>query len=175
MMEHDLGPEANITELAELAGLSRNRAKQILDTAKVKRDKYRKYPTKLALECLLAFKDSSRSSGHALSNMGNIDAHQNDHMMALAAARATAENARARKLELEVAAKEGRLIDRKDVETAALNFATILRNSLMGLPSRLCTTLAGRSADEIETILDDAMRDALANVADLDNYLFDDE
>ena len=175
MIEHDLPNEAGITELADLAGLSRNRAKQILDMAKVKRDKYKKYPTKLALDALYAFKDASRSSGHSLAGMGNPDAPQNDHMMALAAARATAETARARKLTLEVETREGNLIARKDVEAAALNFATILRNSLMGLPSRICAQLAGRSADEIETILDDAMRDALANVADLDNYLFDDE
>jgi phage terminase Nu1 subunit (DNA packaging protein) len=172
MIEHDLAAEAGITELAEVAGLSRPRAKQILNVAQIKRDKYRKYPTQRALEALFAFKDASRSSGHALAGLGNIDAPQTDHMQSLAAARATAENARARKLELEVGVKEGKLIARADVETAALNFATILRNSLLGLPSRLCTTLVGRDADAIEIILADALRDALSNASDLDNYIF---
>ena len=170
MIEQDLEAEAGITELAEVAGLSRPRAKQILDVAQIKRDKYRKYPTQRALEALYAFKDASRSSGHALAGLGNPDAPR-DHMQALAAARATAENARARKLELEVGVKEGKLIARADIETAALNFVTILRNSLLGLPSRMCTQLVGRDADAIERILDDAIRDALSHASDSDNYL----
>ena len=71
------------------------------------------------------------------------------------------------------AANFRKLIARADVEQAALSFATILRNSLMGLPAKVCTRLVGRDADEIERILDEVMRDALSHVADLDNYVFD--
>ena len=170
MIDHDLPNEAGITALADVAGLARDRAKQVLDTAGIRRDKYKKYNTDRALTALLAFKDASRSTGHALNGLGNPDAPQ-DHLQALAAARATAEEARARKLTLEVAAKEGKLIARADVETAAVNFATILRNSLMGLPAKICTRLVGRDADEIERILDDAIRDALSHASDYDNFI----
>jgi hypothetical protein len=170
MPEYDLPPRAGVTALAEAAGLSRSRAKQILDTAAIKRDKYREYPTSAAMAALLAFSDASRSTGHALNGDGNPDT-RNDHMQALAAARATAETARARKVELEVAQKEGRLISRAAVLSAATDFATHLRNGLLGLGPRIATKCVGRDAEEIAAIIDGAIRDALSDLSDADAYL----
>ncbi|PWB89866.1 hypothetical protein C5688_13585 [Methylocystis sp. MitZ-2018] len=170
MHDYDLPSAAGITELAEAAGLSRDRAKQVLDTAKIKRDKYRKYPTELAMQALLAFSDAGKATGHALNGYGNPDT-RNDHMQALAAARATAESARARKIELEVASKEGRLVSREAVNKTAVEFATHVRNGLLGFPARIAHKLVGsQSADEIEGIIDVAIREELAALSDIDHY-----
>jgi phage terminase Nu1 subunit (DNA packaging protein) len=174
MHNYTLPPEAGITELAEAAGLSRDRAKQVLDTAKIKRDKYRKYPTELAMQALLAFSDAGKSTGHALNGYGNPDT-RNDHMQALAAARATAESARARKIELEVASKEGRLVSREAVNQAAVEFSTHIRNGLLGFPARIAHKLVGAAdAEAIERVLDEAIREELAALSDIDLYALSD-
>ncbi len=174
MHTYDLPPEAGITELAEAAGLSRDRAKQVLDTAKIKRDKYRKYPTEIAMQVLLAFSDAGKATGHALNGYGNPDT-RNDHMQALAAARATAESARARKIELEVANKEGRLVSRDAVNKTAVEFATHVRNGLLGFPARIAHTLVGvADAEAIERVLDDAIRVELATLTDIDLFALSD-
>ncbi|ULO24249.1 hypothetical protein [Methylocystis sp. SB2] len=122
------------------------------------------------MRALLAFSDAGRSTGHAMNGYGNV-ATRNDHMQALAAARATAESARARKIELEVASKEGRLVSRDVVNKTAVEFATHIRNGLLGFPARIAHKLVGAAdAEAIERVLDDAIREELAALSDIDLY-----
>jgi hypothetical protein len=169
-ISHDLGPRANITQLAHVLNMNRAEAKRILEIAKIKRDaRAREYPTAIALAALVAFTDSSKSSGAQLNGMGS--GYENSNLNALADARASAEKARARKVELEVSQKEGKLVSKQAVVTAATDFATLLRNGLLGLGSRIATRCAGRTQDEIANIIEDALRDALEELSDLDAYL----
>ncbi len=159
----------NITTLAEMANLSRDRARDVLKMAGIKRDTYRLYDAEQAMKALTAFTDSNMASGNHLAGRGSD--YSGSGIEALAAARASAEIARARKVELEVAQKEGRLVTKQAVIEAATDFATLMRNGLLGLGSRISTRCVGRSADEISTIIEDAIADALADLSDVDNYL----
>lgn len=165
------GERLNISTLAEMTNLSRQRAKQVLQTCGIRRDSYRLYDADKALTALRAFTDTSKASGHRLSGEGSTAAPPNDQMAALANARAAAEQARARKVELEVAQKEGRLISREAVTETAVAFASHLRNGLLGMGARVATKCVGRDADAISAIIEDAMRDALADLSDLDAYI----
>jgi hypothetical protein len=169
-IDHDLGPRSNITQLAHVLNMNRAEAKRILEIAKIKRDaRAREYPTEIALAALVAFTDSSKASGQQLNGMGS--GYENSNLNALADARASAEKARARKVILEVEQKEGRLVSKQAVVTAATDFATHLRNGLLGLGARICTKCVGRDADEISDIIETAIADALADLSDADSYL----
>ncbi|MGJ0396291.1 MAG: hypothetical protein ACR65U_08710 [Methylocystis sp.] len=94
------------------------------------------------------------------------------HLAALASARAASEQARARKLLIEVETKTGKLVSREAAQNAANEFATYTRNSLLGLPAKIAHRFVGvRSAEDAERILDEAIRDELTALSDVDSYV----
>ncbi|MGJ0534276.1 hypothetical protein [Methylocystis sp.] len=97
------------------------------------------------------------------------------HLAALASARAASEQARARKLLLECETKERRLVEREAVTKAALEFAMHIRNGLLGFPARVAHKLVGAAdAEAIERVLDDAIREELAALSDIDLFALND-
>jgi hypothetical protein len=168
--DYGLPERANITAISDALAMGRGHARKILDAAKIRHDKDGKYDSARAIEALTAFSDADKALGLALA--GANPEKQTDHLAQLASAKAQAEMARARKLEIEVAQKEGRLVSREAVETATAEFATYARNSLLGLPAKIAHRFVGvRSAEDAERILDEAIRDELSNLSDVDNYV----
>lgn len=96
MDSHYFPPEAGITQPPEAAGLSRQRVKQTLDTGRRSNATSiaSMYPTGLAMQALLAFSDAGKLTSRPLNGYGSSKT-RNDHMQALAAARARKKYARA--------------------------------------------------------------------------------
>ncbi|WP_424362982.1 hypothetical protein [Methylocystis parvus] len=162
----ELPPEAGITEIAEYCGVSRDRAKRVLDLAGVKRDKYRKFKTELALQAIQAFLDTSKVAGNHLVGRGNVDA-QNNNLEALAAARQQIELVRLEKMRLDVEKRSGKLLDKDETLRAVRDFSAHVRSSLLGFPQKVCADLVGiQDASEIARILSDRMHDELVEVSD---------
>lgn len=81
-------------------------------------------------------------------------------------ARSRREMADARRAELELEKLEGTLVERKQVEAAASRIGRLLRDSLMGVPSRLAPELAAKDdVGEVEKALTDAIRGVLEDSA----------
>lgn len=170
MNDYGLPQRVNITALSDALAMGRGHAKKIFDAAKIRHDKDGKYDSARAIEALTAFSDADKALGLALA--GANPEKKNDHLAQLASAKAQAEIARARKLEIEVAQKEGRLVSREAAQNAANEFATYTRNSLLGLPAKIAHRFVGvRSAEDAERILDEAIRDELTALSDVDSYV----
>lgn len=160
----------NITELAEEAGISRDRARRVLQLAGVKRDQHRMYNAEEARHALSAFVDASKATGNHLAGRGS-DTPTNSNLEALAIARSEAERLRIRKMEIALAKEEGKLISREAANNAAREFALHIRNEWLGFGARVAHLLIGaKSADEIQRILDREIRATLNAAADIDRY-----
>jgi len=73
----------------------------------------------------------------------------------------------AKRLELEIAKEEGRLVERVEVRSAVMTASRLLRDAMLGLPSRLAGDLAGMTdAVEIRDLLDRHIRDHLATLTE---------
>ena len=105
-----------------------------------------------AIETINALKDPAMSAGNRLA--GRAEGASSDAIVTLANAKALAESARARKLQLEVSQKEGRLVSREEVESNARNFATFIRSAFLGLGPSIAPKLIGKDADQISHIVD---------------------
>lgn len=170
----ELGERANITAISDYASMSRGRVAELLKVSKIRADKNRLYPVADAITALAAFSDAGISIGKQIgadappSEVGE----RNMHLAALASARAASEQARARKLLIEVETKTGKLVSREAAQNAANEFATYTRNSLLGLPAKIAHRFVGvRSAEDAERILDEAIRDELTALSDVDSYV----
>jgi phage terminase Nu1 subunit (DNA packaging protein) len=75
----------------------------------------------------------------------------------LTAAKIRKENALAKKYELEIAATEGTLIPRAEVERQKVQKVAALRNGLLSLPASLAPTLEGMTAAEIQGEIEGAV------------------
>ena len=82
--------------------------------------------------------------------------------------KARREGALAELAELELSKKRGELVDRARVESAAFSIARMLRDAVLGLPTRLAPSIASMTdAFLIETMLRDALRQVLADTVKL--------
>jgi hypothetical protein len=170
----ELGERANITAISDYASMSRGRVAELLKVSKIRPDKNRLYPVADAITALVAFSDAGISIGKQIgadalsSDVGD----RNAHLAALASARAASEQARARKLLLECESKERRLVEREAVTKAALEFATHVRNSLLGLSAKAAHRFVGvRTAEDAERILEELIREELTALSDVDAYV----
>ena len=69
----------------------------------------------------------------------------------------------ARLLELQIAEKEGKLVERAEVSASVMTASRMLRDALLGLPARMAGEIAGLSdVGEIKATLDRRIRDELA-------------
>jgi hypothetical protein len=173
----ELGERANITAISDYASMSRGRVAELLKVSKIRADKNRLYPVADAITAVVAFSNAGISIGKQIgadapsSDVGE----RNTHLAALASARAASELARARKLELAVAKEECRLVSREAVSQTAIEFAMHIRNGLLGFPARVAHKLVGAAdAEAIERVLDDAIREELAALSDIDLFALSD-
>lgn len=166
-----------ITALAERFGIDAQTARRRLTAAGVTRDMHRWYSEVKAVAALTAACDVATTVGARLTGAGSLDDVTNHgsspvgRLDALADAKAAAERARARKIELEVQAREGALVPRTAVTDALVDVVTSLRNSLLALGDKIAPSLAGLAPDDIADTIREAMRDELAAFADIDRFI----
>ena len=109
--------------------------------------------------------DPARIAGHAASGRG--EGGSTDSVSTLADARARSEMMRARKLELENAKAEGKLIDREAVTATGAHIIATARTALLSLGYRLAEKVAGKTdIREIAGLIEAEVRDVLGVLAD---------
>ncbi|MCA1401926.1 hypothetical protein [Bradyrhizobium sp. BRP56] len=119
-----------------------------------------------AVEVVTAIADTDRVAGHATSGRG-----EGGHISELAAAKAEAEKHRARKLELQNAQLEGRLIDRDSVEQTAAQILGDLRVALLAIGVRLAPRVAGMADQKaVARLIEDEIGRTLTSFADPDDF-----
>jgi len=79
--------------------------------------------------------------------------------------RARRDRAATRRLEIESAHREGQLLSADEVRAAWIRVLALVRTNLLGIPSKLAQRLAGRSAPEIQAILQQEIHDVLRALA----------
>ena len=83
-------------------------------------------------------------------------------------ARARREEAEATMAELELEKMRGTLVERQKVEEAAMRLGRMLRDSIMGVPTKIAPSLAEMAdAFQVEQALSDALRQILDNMSKL--------
>jgi hypothetical protein len=118
-----------------------------------------------AVKIVKANADPALISGHASNGRG--EGGNSDSTSTLAEARARAENFRARKLEIENAKAEGKLIDREAVMDTGTHIIATARTALLSLGHRLAEKVAGKTdIGELVTIIENEVRDVLGTLAD---------
>ncbi|MGY3618419.1 hypothetical protein [Bradyrhizobium sp. USDA 10063] len=118
-----------------------------------------------AVEAVKAIADSDRVIGHAASGRGGVSNN------AYAEAKAQAELHRARKLELQNAQLEGRLIDRAAVTETGARIIAEVRTALLAVGHRIANKVAGKSdTREIARIVEAEVREVLGALADEERF-----
>lgn len=96
------------------------------------------------------------------NNVGTDDPDDPDE---LRAAKIRKENALADKHEIAVEVSRGLLVEAEAVEREWIRIATVIRTKLESLPASVAASLEGRSAVEIEHVLDDRIREVLTELS----------
>lgn len=121
-----------------------------------------------AVEIVKAIADQDRLLGNAASGRGEGGATQ---VSAYSEAKALAERHRARKLELENEATEGRLIPREAVTDTGVGIITAVRTALLAIGTRVAPKLAGKTdLPEIARLIEEEVRTVLGVLADPDRF-----
>jgi len=119
-----------------------------------------------AIEIVNAMADSDRVLGHAANGRGEGGTES-----PYSTARAQSETHRARKLELQNAQLEGRLIERAFVEDTTTQILGDLRVALIAVGVRLAPRVAGENDQKsIARIIEDEIRNTLTAFADPDKF-----
>ena len=142
---------ARITDIADATNISRARALQMLKAANLRKDRSGTYLFAKACETINALKDPAMSAGNRAMGRGG-DGASNDAVITLANAKALAEAHRARKLEIEIAQKEGRLVERETVIEAGRDVLTHIRMGLTGIASKIAPRLLNQDTATIAAI-----------------------
>jgi hypothetical protein len=167
---------ANITTIADETHTSRQRAAAILKAAGMRKGPDDKFVFDKAVATILALIDPARSVGHVA---GGDDTALSDgvagNVSALSAAKAAYEAARTRKMEISVAQIEGRLVDRDAAIALARDLAVHVRSGLSGVGARTAADLAATNDPaKAQSIVDQAIHDALTRLSSLDTYILGD-
>jgi hypothetical protein len=88
-----------------------------------------------------------------------------DTASALATAKLEKEQALAKLRAMQTAALEGRLLDREQVRAQWAQAFAALRDRALGMADRIASRGAGRSAEELRTVVDAEVRDLLEAVS----------
>lgn len=157
-------PKGIIREIADEAGLNQATVRRALITAGLSEQQC-EADFKSAVETVAALADADRVLGHATNGRG-AGGHSNV-TDALAEAKAHAERLRARKLEIENAKAEGRLVDRDAVTVTGARIIADVRTALLSLGHRVAAKVAGKTdTREIARIVETEVRDVLGALAD---------
>lgn len=157
-------PKGVVRQIADAAGLDPATVRRSLATAGVTEADAAANLAK-AVDTVKAIADSARIVGHAANGRG--DGGNSEQTDTLAAARAHAERLRARKLEIENAKAEGRLIDRQAYTETGARIIASVRTAFLALGYRLADKIAGKTdPKEIARIIEADVRDVLGVLAD---------
>lgn len=163
-----MAQRGTIQEIAGATGVNQATVRRALSAAGLKSERG-SYDFVTAVEAVKANADPARIAGHAASGRG--EGGGSDATNTLAEARARAENLRARKLELETAKAEGRLINRDDVTETGAYIIAAARTALLALGYRLAEKVANKSdVREIARIIELEVRDVLGVLADEEKF-----
>jgi hypothetical protein len=118
-----------------------------------------------AVDIVSALADTARVVGHAANGRG--EGGSTAAASALAEAKVRRESLQARRLEIENAKAEGRLIDREAVTATGAHIIATARTALLSLGYRVAEKVAGKAdVREIARIVDDEVRAVLGVLAD---------
>ena len=162
---------ASITAIADATHTGRGRAAEILKAAGMRRDRAGTYLFDKACETITALLDPARSVGHVA---GGDDSALSDgvagNVAALSGAKAQYEVARTRRLQIEIAKLEGRLVERDAVTALARDLAVHVRSGLSGVGARTAADLAATNEPaKAQAIVDQAIHDALTRLSAIDS------
>jgi hypothetical protein len=158
-------PKGVIRKLADKAELDPATARRALAAVNMTEEQAEADFAK-AVETIAAVADRDRVLGHAASGRGEGGSDS-----PYAAAKAESEGHRARKLELQNAQLEGRLIERASVEDTSRQILGDLRVALIATGVRLAPRVAGETDQKgIARIIEDEIRNTLTAFADPDAF-----
>jgi len=158
-------PKGVIRRIAEEAGLDPATVRRSLGTAGVTEAQAAADLAK-AVETVKAVTDTDRVIGHAASGRGEGGSDS-----PYAAAKAQAEIHRARKLELQNAQLEGRLIERASVEETTTQLLGDLRVALLAIGVRLAPLVTGMTDQKsVARLIEEEIRNTLTAFADPDAF-----
>jgi hypothetical protein len=109
--------------------------------------------------------DNVRVADHQAARVGTAGSNR------MRDARARTEELKARQLELDIAEREGRLIDRDEMMVMGTHLITTTRTALLSLGHRLAAKVANKDdIKEIANIIESEVRDVLGNLADPETF-----
>lgn len=152
-----------IQKIADATGVNQATVRRALTAAGLQAGRGG-YDMTAAIEAVRSNADPARIAGHAANGRGEGGS---DATSTLADARARAENLRARKLEIENAKAEAKLIDREAVTATGIHIIATARTALLSLGHRVAEKVATKSdVREIAGIVEQEVRDVLGVLAD---------
>lgn len=155
---------ASVKKIAEACGVTMTTARRHLALSNLSHGRGG-YPFAEACAFISEHADPARIAGHA--SLGRGDGGNAPATNSLAEARAMAERFRARKLELENAKTEGRLIDRETVTNTGVHIIATVRTAMLALGYRLAPKVANKSdLKDLARIVENEVRDVLGELAD---------
>lgn len=163
-----MAERGTIQRIADATGVNQATVRRALAAAGLKSGRGG-YDFAQAVEIVTANADPARIAGHAANGRG--EGGNSNTTATLAEARARSETMRARKLEIENARAEGRLIDRGAFTTTGAHIIATARTALLSLGYRVAEKIAGKTdVREIAHILETEIRDVLGVLADESNF-----
>jgi predicted transcriptional regulator len=154
-----MAERGTIQKIADTVGVDHKTVRNALKAAGLTPGRGR-YDFAQAVEIVKSVADPARIAGHAVTR-------GNGSGSALSDARTRFEALKARKLELENAKAEGRLIDREAVTATGAHIIATARAALLSLGYRVAEKVAGKTdVREIARIVEAEVRDVLGVLAD---------
>jgi hypothetical protein len=159
-----MAERGTIQKIAEATGVNQATVRRALLAAGLRAGRGG-YDFAQAVEIVNALADTARVVGHAANGRG--EGGSTAAASALADAKVRRETLQARKLEIENAKAEGRLIDREAVTATGAHIIATARTALLSLGYRVAEKVAGKAdVREIARIVENEVRDVLGILAD---------
>jgi hypothetical protein len=159
-----MAERGTIQKIADATGLNQATVRRALKAAGLTAGRGG-YDFTQAVETVNAIADTARIVGHAANGRG--EGGSTAVASALGDAKVRREALQVRKLEIENAKAEGRLIDREAVTTTGARIIATARTALLSLGYRAAEKVVGKTdVREIARILETEVRDVLGVLAD---------
>ena len=163
---------AGITTISEATHTSRGRAAAILKAAGMRKGADGKFLFEKGCEVIWASIDPARSLAH---QVGGDDSALDDKTAGTIGAawnaKARFDELRCQKLEQENDIRAGNLIRRDDVIALAKDVGAHVRTNVLAVAPKVAAACIGKDAEQIQSILTDALRTALIRLTDTGDYL----
>jgi hypothetical protein len=156
-----------IQQIADQTGVNQKTVRRALEAAGLDA---KAVTFEQALPVVRAIADADRVLGHAAAGRG--DGGETGGVSPYAQAKAQAELERARKLQIQNARAEGKLIDREAVTETGVRIIVTARTALLSLGYRLAEKVAGKTdISEITGIIESEVRTVLGEIADEQQFI----